>query len=153
MVSEVAASAGYEHDSGLKGDVMLLAKAFGFWLIMLLAAFINGGIREMLIVPRVGDQIGHVLGVIGLSSAVFVIAYFFVKALGILPSSTLLLVGLFWLVLSLLFEFGFFHYVMHEPWEKLLADYNVFRGRLLIVVWLTTLFSPLMCGMLSTGQS
>ena len=49
----------------------------------------------------------------------------------------------FWLVLSLLFEFGFFHYVMHEPWEKLLADYNIFRGRLLIIVWLTTLFLPL----------
>ena len=132
---------------------MLLAKAFGVWLVMLIAAFVNGAIRETLIVPRMGDQIGHIVGVIGLSSAVFVIAYVFVKTLGTLPSSTLLLVGLFWLVLSLLFEFGFFHYVMHEPWEKLWADYNVFRGRILIVVWLTTLFSPLVCGTLSIGQN
>jgi hypothetical protein len=127
---------------------MLLVKAFGFWLIMLLAAFINGAIREILIVPRAGGQIGHVIGVVGLSSVVFVISYVFVKTLGTLPSSTLLLVGLFWLVLSLLFEFGFFHYVMHEPWSKLLADYNVFRGRLLIVVWLSTLLSPWICGKL-----
>jgi hypothetical protein len=56
--------------------------------------------------------------------------------------------GLFWLVPSLLFEFGFFHYVMQEPWEKLLADYNIFWGRLLIVVWLTPLCSPLICGKL-----
>jgi hypothetical protein len=35
---------------------------------------------------------------------------------------------------------------MHEPWERLLADYNIVRGRLLIVVWLTTLFAPLVCG-------
>jgi hypothetical protein len=40
---------------------------------------------------------------------------------------------------------------MQEPWEKLLADYNILRGRLLILVWLTTLFSPLVCGMLTRG--
>jgi hypothetical protein len=87
---------------------MWLLKAFGFWLVMLLAAFINGGIREMLMVPRVGEQVGHILSVIALSSAVWVIAYAFVKTLGTLPSSTLLLVGLCWLVLSLRCEFGFF---------------------------------------------
>jgi hypothetical protein len=63
-----------------------------------------------------------------------------------LPASTLLGIGCFWLVFSLLFEFGFFHSVMHAPWAKLLADYNLFRGRCLIIVWLTTLFSPLICG-------
>jgi hypothetical protein len=125
---------------------MLFVKAFGVWLILLVAAFINGGIREMLIVPRVGEQVGHIIGVVVFSGAIFGITYVFVKAMGQLPSSTLFLIGLFWLVLSLLFEFGFFHYVMHEPWEKLLADYNIFKGRLLIIVWLTTLFSPVVCG-------
>ena len=127
---------------------MWLLKAFGFWFVMLLAAFINGGIREMLIAPRAGEQVGHIISVIVLSSAIFVIAYVFVKTLGTVPSSMLLLIGLFWLVLSLLFEFGFFHYVMHEPWSKLLADYNILRGRLLIVVWLSTLLSPLVWGRL-----
>ena len=125
---------------------MLFVKAFGVWLVLLLLAFINGGLREMLLVPRVGEQVGHVIGVVVFSGAIFGITYVFVKAVGQLPSSNLFHIGLFWLVLSLLFEFGFFHYVMHEPWEKLLADYNVFRGRLLIVVWLTTLCSPLVCG-------
>jgi hypothetical protein len=96
----------------------------------------------------VGEQIGHVISVIVFSSAIFALTYIFVSALSPLPSRTLFQLGLFWLVLSLLFEFGFFHYVMHEPWSKLLADYNIFRGRLLIVVWLTTLFSPLVCGKL-----
>jgi len=35
---------------------------------------------------------------------------------------------------------------MHAPWEKLWADYNIIQGRLLSVVWLTTLLSPLICG-------
>ena len=52
----------------------------------------------------VGEQVGHIIAVLVLSSAVFGIAFVFVKGLGPLPSSTLLLLGLFWLVLSLLFE-------------------------------------------------
>ena len=124
---------------------MLFLKAFGVWLGMLLAAFLNGALREVLIVRLVGKQVGHVLSVFLLSGAIFGITYLFIKALQPLPASMLLGIGLFWLVLSLLFEFGFFHYVMHEPWEKVLADYNIFRGRLLILVWLTTLFSPLIC--------
>lgn len=127
---------------------MLFVKAFGVWLILLVAAFINGAIREILIVPRVGEQVGHIIGVVVFSGAIFSITYAFVKSIGQLPSSTLFLIGFFWLVLSLFFEFGFFHYVMHEPWSKLLADYNIFRGRFLIVVWLSTLFSPLVCGKL-----
>jgi hypothetical protein len=125
---------------------VLFLKAFGVWLGMLVVAFVNGALRELLIVRLVGEQVGHVLSVFLLSGAIFGIAYVFVKAIAPVPSSTLLGIGLFRLVLSLLFEFGFFHYVMHVPWEKLLADYNLFRGRLLIVVWLTTLFSPLICG-------
>jgi len=125
---------------------MLFVKAFGVWLLMLLAAFVNGAIREMLIVPRVGEPIGHVVGVVGLSSVVFALAWFFVNGLGPFTSGALLLVGLFWLGLSLLFEFGFFHYVMYEPWHKLLADYNIFRGRLLLLVWLSTLLSPWVWG-------
>ena len=127
---------------------MLFVKAFGVWLILLIAAFINGAIREILIVPRVGEQVGHIIGVVVFSGAIFGITYVFVKASGQLWSSTLFLIGFFWLVLSLLFEFGFFRYVMHEPWEKLFADYNIFKGRLLIIVWLTTLLSPLICGKL-----
>jgi hypothetical protein len=125
---------------------MLWVKAFGVWLGMLLAAFLNGALRELLIVRLGGEQVGHGISVFLLSGAIFGIAYLFVKSQRPLPVSTLFQIGLFWLLLSLLFEFGFFHYAMHVPWSKLLADYNIFRGRLLIVVWLTTLFSPLICG-------
>ena len=118
---------------------------------MLVTAFLNGALREVLIVRLVGEQVGHVLSVVLLSGAIFGLTYLFVGALEPLPASTLLGIGLCWLVLSLLFEFGFFHYVMHEPWDKLWADYNIFQGRLLIVVWLTTLFSPLLCGKLTQG--
>jgi hypothetical protein len=130
---------------------VLFVKAFGVWLGLLMTAFLNGALRELLLVRLTGEYVGHVVSVLILSGAIFGITYVFVKAIAPVPSSTLLGIGLFWLALSLLFEFGFFHFIMHEPWEKLVADYNLFRGRLLIVVWLTTLLSPLVCGKLLHG--
>ena len=130
---------------------MLWVKAFVVWLLMLVAAFLNGALRELLIVRLVGEQVGHVISVFVLSGVIFGLAYLFVTAHRRLPARTLFQIGLFWLALSLLCEFGFFHYAMHEPWEKLLADYNILRGRLLIVVWLITLLSPLLCSKLTRG--
>lgn len=124
---------------------MLLIKASGAWLVMLLAAFLNGAIREIVITPLLGERVGHVASVFLLSVAVFGIACGFVRVLGPLPSQTLFLVGGLWLVLSVGFELGFFHYVMHVSWERLLADYNILQGRLLIIVWLSTFLSPLVC--------
>lgn len=129
--------------------MMLWVKVVGVWLCMLVTAFLNGALRELLIVRLAGEQVGHVLSVVLLSGAIVGITYLFVRALEPLPASTLLGIGLCWLTLSLLFEFGFFHYAIHEPWDKLWADYNIFRGRLLVVVWLTTLFAPLLCGKLT----
>jgi hypothetical protein len=94
---------------------MLGGKAFVVWLGMLLAAFLNGALRALCIVPYVGEPVGHVLSVVVLSGAIFGPAYLFISAQRPLPASTLFQIGLWWLVLSLLFEFSFFHHAMHEP--------------------------------------
>lgn len=46
-------------------------------------------------------------------------------------------VGGVWLILTLSFEFLFFHYVGGKPWDVLLSDYNIAEGRLwpLILIW------------------
>jgi hypothetical protein len=50
---------------------MLWVKAFGVWLLMLMAAFLNGALRELLIVRLVGEQVGHVISVFVLSGVIF----------------------------------------------------------------------------------
>lgn len=47
--------------------------------------------------------------------------------------------GLLWLGLTLIFEFLFGHYIVGHPWEKLLLDYNILKGRLwvLVVIWIS----------------
>ncbi len=58
------------------------------------------------------------------------------------PMAPSAVIGILWTVMTVCFEFGFFHFVAAVPWEKLLADYNILAGRLWLLVLLTTLFGP-----------
>jgi hypothetical protein len=52
-------------------------------------------------------------------------------------------VGTLWLALTLTFEFVVGHYGFRKPWADLLADYDVRRGRIWVVVLVVTLLAPL----------
>ena len=54
-----------------------------------------------------------------------------------------MLLGIAWVALSVAFEFLAGHYVFGNSWERLFADYNVFRGRIWIMVLVANLFAPL----------
>jgi hypothetical protein len=49
-------------------------------------------------------------------------------------------IGLLWLALTVAFDFIFFHYLGGHSWSELLANYNVFKWRIWIVllVWIAT---------------
>jgi hypothetical protein len=53
-----------------------------------------------------------------------------------------MLIGAVWLALTLAFEFLAGHYLFGSSWERLLADYDLLRGRVWILVLLATLFAP-----------
>lgn len=49
-------------------------------------------------------------------------------------------IGLSWLVMTILFEFGFGHFVAGHSWARLRQDYNMSAGRVwpVILVWVAT---------------
>ena len=51
-------------------------------------------------------------------------------------------VGALWLVLVLLFEFGFGHFIARKSWPELLTDYDLLRGRVWVLVLVTTAVAP-----------
>jgi len=53
-----------------------------------------------------------------------------------------LVIGLGWLLGAIAFEFGFGHYVDGVSWSRLLSDYDITRGRLLLLVWLAVGAGP-----------
>jgi hypothetical protein len=76
----------------------------------------------------------------------FIIIYLFIRKMRIKDVKTLLGIGFFWVVITIIFEFVFGHYVMGHPWQKLFADYNLFNGRLWVLVLLNNIFAPLISG-------
>jgi hypothetical protein len=58
------------------------------------------------------------------------------------------MIGTFWVILTVLFEFGFGHYVAKHSWQKLFADYNIFKGRLWLLVLINNIFAPVFSGYL-----
>jgi hypothetical protein len=122
----------------------LILRAFLAWILLAVCGVLNGVVREYTIRPLVGADAGHVISTAILCSIILIVSWLFVKRVGLTARHDLLMVGAIWLGLTVLFEFGFGHYVMGNPWERLLADYNIFRGRVWSLVLLTELLGPLL---------
>jgi len=121
--------------------------ALGVWLIFVVAGILNGVFRESFITPKVGEHSGHILSTIILICVILAVTYLFISSLEINYSKTdLLLIGAFWTILTILFEFGFGHYIIGHSWNKLFADYNILKGRVWSLVLLTTFTAPLLIG-------
>jgi hypothetical protein len=107
------------------------------WFVMLVVAFVNGGLRDFTygrqLPALIANQISCVTGIILLGAVISLYAHRWPFASARQAWS----VGLFWTALTVAFEFLFFHYVAGHPWAELLAAYDLSAGQLwpLILVW------------------
>lgn len=113
------------------------------WLLLLAVAIANGGFRAGVLIPRLGDQRAHILSTVLLTLLIVGITVPLIDWIGIGGVPEALLVGLVWVACTLAFEFLAGHYLFGNPWERLLADYDVRHGRIWVAVPIVTLLSPL----------
>lgn len=125
---------------------MLLLKALGIWFLLAALAIFNGAIRTLFILPAFGEQTAHVIGTLIFLLFQFIVIYFFIRKASITETSELIKIGVFWVIISIIFEFIFGHFVMGHSWEKLFADYNILKARLWSLVLLNNLAAPLITG-------
>ncbi len=109
------------------------------WFSFPFVAIFNATLRELIYKKPLGDLAAHQIST---ATGIFIFAivfYFIFKKWKIESTKHAILVGGIWLGLTILFEFGFGHYIMGNPWEKLLHDYNLAEGRVwsLFLVWIT----------------
>lgn len=112
------------------------------WCVMLVVAVVSGGLREKHLAPKLGEHRAKLVATPLACLIFFGIIFCFVNVNGMQDAGELWATGLMWLVLTVAFEFLFGRYVLKESWETLLADYNIFKGRLWPVVLLTVLAGP-----------
>jgi len=121
-----------------------LIKSFLIWLLFIPLAIANGALRDLVLLPALGDTLARAVSSLTLSLLILVLTVLLVNRLGVDTRAGYLVVGALWLVLTLLFEASFALLVMGHPLDELLGDYDIFRGRLWLIVLTTTLFAPLL---------
>lgn len=124
----------------------MLWKAAAIWCIMLVFAVANGTLRVTQLIPRFGDLVGHWMSTLMLSLLLLAITWFALPWIGPHTAHEAWLIGWCWLGLTLCFELLAGHYVFHNSWNILIADYNLLRGRIWLLVLVITLMAPLWVG-------
>jgi hypothetical protein len=111
------------------------------WFGLCGIAIANGVLREKTYGRKLGElgahQLSTVLAIVATTVAVYGLTRYF-------PLRTYAMawrVGVSWLLMTVVFEFAFGHFVAKHSWRRLLADYNLFAGRVwgVFLVWLVAL--------------
>jgi len=120
---------------------MLYLKSLAVWLSFGVVAVTLGGLRDVFLRPRVGELRAHQIGTGAVCVVIAVIIVLSMRWLQPTPSQAAA-IGALWALLTVVFEFTVFHYIAGEPWQRLLANYNVMKGRLWPLVLVTELVLP-----------
>lgn len=120
----------------------MIARLIILWFAILVLAVINGGLREKLLRPRLGQRLANTVSgllLIGL------IAGFTYATIGWLPRTTApgyLLAGAAWLAGTIAFEFTFGRLVARASWRDLLGAYRFRDGNIWPLVLAAVALAP-----------
>jgi len=115
------------------------------WFLLLVIAIINATIREKLYAKKIGDLRAHQLSSIIFILIIFIISFLLFKIPNLgYEINDLFIMGGIWTIMTILFEFIFGHYIMKHSWKTLFKDYNIFKGRLWVLVLAAEFFAPIL---------
>jgi hypothetical protein len=122
-------------------------RAIAVWLLIVVAESMSGTIREVWVLPLIGDRAAHQVGVLVASVLILFIAWLTIRWLGADTRKTQLQIGLLWVVLFLAFEFGL-GAALGTSRERMLADYDFTQGGLMVFGFVFLLFAPMLAARL-----
>ncbi len=126
----------------LYGVKVPMLKATAVWALILILAILNGALREAVLLPALGKPWGLMLSGVLLAACIAVVALTFVPRIVRTGAVEPWRIGLLWLVLTLVFEFGFGRLVQGRSWAELLQAYTFADGNLWPLVLLVTAVAP-----------
>lgn len=133
-------------------EFVLIIKAFVIWLIILLLAISNGAFREAVLIPKMGQKTGLILSGLLLCLLIVITSYLTVPWFKVWQSYQLLLIGIGWLLLTLVFEFSF-GLLRGVTLKEILKAYSMKGGNLWPLVLLVTALAPWLTGWLRAWLS
>jgi hypothetical protein len=131
---------------------MIFIRSLLVWLMFILAESLNGTVRNLWLIPAMGDRLAHQIAFVTGSMLIITIATLFIRWLKAQRISQLLGIGLLWLLLTLGFEIGLGRFILGYSWERIAADYNFAQGGLMPIGLFLVLLSPLIATQLREWQ-
>jgi hypothetical protein len=119
-------------------------RALLVWLVIIAAESVNGTLRTLYLAPVIGDFPARRVGVFVAIAVIFAITLAFSRWMGARTRAQLLGIGVLWVVLTVIFEFALGRGVLHYEWSRLLSDYDLSQGGLMLFGLLALAFTPLL---------
>lgn len=117
-------------------------KAILFWFLLMVLAIGNGTVRLKFIIPFTGLTAGLAISTVMLCALILGATWLGIGWLGPSNAKQAWSIGVFWLVLTLAFEFGAGHFLFKKSWSELLLDYDLTKGRIWVLVPIVTTLAP-----------
>jgi hypothetical protein len=122
---------------------MFTLRSLAIWLLIISAEFVHGILRTLFLEPLIGDFQARQISVFVGSLIILTIAYFSVQWIRAKNIQSLIVVGLIWLILTLMYEISLGRFVFGFSWKKILSDYDISKGGLLPFGLIILTLSPL----------
>jgi len=117
-------------------------KYFTAWFVMLLASVANGTVRDLTYGMHIDELAAHQISTVSSVLLLGIIIWGFVRLHTPSSGQEAVKIGLLWMGLTVAFEFVFFHYVGGHSWSELLGNYNIFKGRVWVIVLAWVAIAP-----------
>ena len=128
-------------------NLSILRRAFLIWTLIIAAEFLHGILRVLLLEPLVGDFRARQIAVFTGMLIILTISRLFVGWLRAANDFQLFLAGLIWVVLTIAFEISLGR-LLGFSWERILSDYDISNGGLMLLGLLFLMFAPLIAAKL-----
>ena len=123
------------------------------WVGAPVLAIVNGAIRELAYKDQVGESTADQISVAPLIALLALYFWVLQRRWPLATRREALAIGAAWAALSVLFEFGFGHYVEGDTWTDLLRTYDVTAGSLWILIPLWIAAGPVTVRAIDAARS
>ena len=125
---------------------MSCGKLLVAWLIILPCMVANGIFRELIIKRFTPAQVAEVISAATGIAIVLGVTRFTLRPLAGKSATDLVSASVTLVLLTIVFEFVFGHYVDRKSWSDLVANYAIWHGKLWPIVLAVIAFTPFLWG-------
>jgi hypothetical protein len=122
-------------------ETKILLKSLFIWFSILVLGVLNGGLRNYIITPLIGEKFSRPLSGITLSCLIFIVSLIFIPLLGKGIKITYIQMGILWVLLTIIFE-TIIGLILGSTFREIVNAYNVTTGDLWLLVVLFIGFVP-----------